>query len=90
MSDPTPSSAAVTSAVHAPDEVTAAGAVASNTNKVDLNTKVATVEDLRKKAPQVWQAMIKGIATTMINQFHDQSNRIVEMMKEAERKNEGY
>jgi hypothetical protein len=85
-----------TPAVTSAPKVTVAGTGAnaeatgptSSASAIDLNQKVSNVGQLKAEAPDVWNAMIKGIASSMINQFHDQSDRIVQRMKEAERDNE--
>lgn len=85
MSDPTPNTAGVANQAVAVDAATAANNVQSDAKKVNLNTRVSNVDDLKTKAPEIWEAMIKALATTMINESHRQSDRIVRLMKEAER-----
>lgn len=38
-------------------------------------TKINSLDDLRKKAPKVWKAMIQGVAWSICQSMHDAETR---------------
>lgn len=50
---------------------------------VDSSTTISSMADLKEKAPKVYNAMMQGIATQIITQMQDASNRLKEMMRKA-------
>lgn len=51
--------------------------------KVTGNTKISSLEDLRKKAPKVWKQMMLGIAMNICNEMKKSQERIKKLMREA-------
>ncbi len=89
MNQPVPQVAQTTHVVQpsAANPTTAAAAVSSNTNQSQLssNTTVSSMADLKRKAPQVYQKMMEGIAMDICNQMQHHQERLKEMMDEARR-----
>ncbi len=72
---------------------TAAGAAASGNAAAAAGytsaTTVSTVADLREKAPQVWNAMLLGIAQNICSESQHHADRLKELMQEARSQNGG-
>lgn len=66
---------------------TTAGAIASsqNSGQADSNTKIGTMEDLKKKAPELYQKMLEGIAMQICNSMKDHQTRLKKMIREGQR-----
>lgn len=47
------------------------------------DTKIATVADLRKKAPKVWLAMLQAIAQEVCFSVHRHNERLIKIMREG-------
>jgi len=64
---------------------TTAGAVASSNAPAGYtsSTTVKSMEDLKNKAPKVYNAMMQGIASSMISRMHDQQEHLKEMMRKG-------
>ncbi len=45
-------------------------------------TKVETVNDLKTKAPKLWQAMLLGIATNICNESQHHTDRIKQILRD--------
>lgn len=75
----TPSAASITS-----NPTSQAGAVQSNTSSpASSSTRVRTVNDLREKAPEVWQKTLEGLATNICGQMKRHQERLKAMMRKA-------
>jgi hypothetical protein len=48
-------------------------------------TTIRDVSDLQTKAPEVWQAMLQGIAINIIGKMKKSQSRIKEIMRDAYR-----
>lgn len=48
-----------------------------------MNTQVGNTTELRERAPEVYSAMVRGIATSMINKMRAAQERLKKMMREA-------
>jgi len=77
QTSPTPTAGASSAGAGAP----AAGA-ASSAGNVTSATTVSNVQDMQKRAPQVYKAMVLGIAQNICNQMHDSSDHLIQMEKE--------
>lgn len=65
---------------------TTAGAIHSTNNtKATSATKVSSVGDLKKKAPEVYNAMLQGIGMSICNEMKHHQERLKKMMQEARR-----
>ena len=53
------------------------------TGKADSFTQVSSLEDLKNKAPEVYQKMMEGIAMKICNEMRSSQDRIKEMNREA-------
>jgi hypothetical protein len=47
------------------------------------STKLSSVGDLQKQAPEVYKAMLEGIAINICNEMKDHQDRIKKMMQEG-------
>lgn len=69
----------------------AAGAGGSNPaqfnagGEVSASTTVKNMEDLKQKAPEVYNAMLQGIAMSMINQSKRAADRLKEIIRQGTR-----
>ncbi|CRX37798.1 hypothetical protein [Estrella lausannensis] len=68
------------------------GATAGATNPTaqgssnwNMQTTVHSVDQLRQKAPDVYNAMLQGIASSMVGQMKRRQDRLKEIMREARR-----
>lgn len=52
-------------------------------------TGVNNMEDLKAKAPEVYRAMMEGIAMNITNQMKAHQDKLKEMQREAQRNAEG-
>lgn len=50
-----------------------------------MNTSISTLEELRKKAPKVYEAMLQGIGMNMVNKMRRDQQHLKEMMREGNR-----
>lgn len=50
-----------------------------------LKTTVNSVDQLKQKAPEIYNAMLQGIAMNMIGQMKRKQDRLKEIMREARR-----
>lgn len=89
MTTPIPQSQAQTPAVTAttPSSANAAtaGAVASANSggELNTNTKINSMDDLKKKAPKLYQKMLEGIGMAICNDMRDHQERIKRLMRES-------
>jgi hypothetical protein len=56
----------------------------SGSGKITAATKITSVEDLRKKAPQVYNQMLIGIGTNVCKDMEHSQQRIKEIMRKDE------
>lgn len=52
-----------------------------------MNETVSNVSDLQQKAPEVWNAILQGIAQGMISQMQNDNDQLIQMMKQSEQQN---
>lgn len=79
--EPPPPSSLAAAVKIATNATTQAGAVQSNaTAKIfDSTSTVSSVSELQQKAPQLWQEMMQGIATTICNNMQDDQAQLKEL-----------
>lgn len=58
-------------------------------NTVNSATRVNNMSDLKEKAPQVYDAMMLGIATNIINQSKRATERLKQIIREGTRQAQG-
>lgn len=81
---PAPSSSVASSSAIANDPTTQAGAASSNSEMVKMTDKISNMDDLRKKAPKVYQQMLLGIATNICSEMNRQQERLKRIMREGQ------
>jgi hypothetical protein len=64
-------------------------APASSAPNYNASTPVSSVGDLKQKAPKLYNAMMQGIATTIISEMSDHQERMKELAEEGRREGEG-
>ncbi len=52
----------------------------------DMNSTVSSLGELKKKAPEVWNAIMQGIAQNIINDWSNQQARLKQQMEEDRRR----
>lgn len=52
-------------------------------------TSISSMADLKEKAPDVYNAMMQGIAMTICNEMKHHQDKLKEMQRQAERDAEG-
>lgn len=67
------------------DPTTAGHAAQANKSKkdFDIDTKISSVGDLRKNAPEVFDKMMEGIAMSIISRMRKAQERLKEMWREG-------
>lgn len=60
-------------------------AAAQGSQNWNMKTTVNSVEQLRQKAPEIYNAMLQGIAMNMIGQMKRRQDRLKELMRDARR-----
>lgn len=83
--DPISQIAATEGTAAAADPATPAPAGKPPAGGISGATKISNLEDLREKAPEVYQKMLEGIAQTIVNQIKEHQDRLKKMMEEARR-----
>lgn len=78
-----------TTGVDAANPTTAGAAATTAQSSVTTSTSFNTLDDLRKKAPAVYNMMMQGIAWGMCSQMKHQQDHLKEIMREAERNARG-
>lgn len=83
MSDPTTSvqgGSAPAQGTSGPQS-TAPGGNAQAASKYTAATTVTSIQDLQTKAPELWHAMLMGIAQNIMGQMREAQQRLKEMMQ---------
>lgn len=88
MSNPTPAvTQAAQTAATAPSSAnpTTAAAVASSNSPAGLTTSttINSLADLKKKAPEVYDKMMQGIAMTICNEMKAHQERLKQLMRQG-------
>ncbi len=52
---------------------------------VDMNMTISNAEDLKKKAPEVWRALLEGIGMSICNRMKQRNDRLKKMMRDSQR-----
>jgi hypothetical protein len=65
------------------------GTSTSAGTSLDTAAKVSSMADLKTKAPEVYNGMLMGIATTMIQHMQRQQEHLKQMMREGQRNSQG-
>lgn len=62
-----------------------AGAIASANSggEPTTNTKIGSMEDLKKKAPKLYQKMLEGIAMAICNDMKEHQDRVKELQRKG-------
>lgn len=84
VSASTSSNVAGTNAVTT-DATTQAGAATSNPSQMKMSDTVSSLEDFKKKAPDVYKQMMLGIATTICNQMQRNQARLKQAIRDGQR-----
>jgi hypothetical protein len=79
---PTSGSSESTSGVQTTSTSSTGGSQGTGYNS---KTTVSSMEELKKKAPEVYNEMIKGIALNMVTKMHRQQERLKQLMREWRR-----
>jgi hypothetical protein len=61
----------------------------SATSSFNASTPITSLADLKDKAPEVYKAMMEGIAQNIINKMNDHQERLKKLMREGRRDAEG-
>ena len=81
MSDNTQSSSTVTQSTSQSESTSTQSQ--TPTGKADSFTQVSSMEDLKNKAPEVYQKMMEGIAMKICNEMRSSQERIKDMNRKA-------
>lgn len=68
------------------DAHTAGLAASGDKNAVNSSTKIGSLEELKQQAPEVYKAMMQGLATSMIKRWDRAEERRQKIAKEFERR----
>jgi hypothetical protein len=74
------------SAIVKADAHTAGLAASADKGAVTAATKINSLDDLKNKAPEVYKAMMQGLARTMITQWDRAEKRRQKIAKEFDRR----
>ncbi len=66
-------------------EVTSAKDRLPAQSQITGSTTITSMEELKDRAPEVYKAMLEGIAVNIINDMEDHQERIKEINREARR-----
>jgi hypothetical protein len=64
---------------------TLANTPSSTGGKGGASGSVSNMKDLKEKAPEVYKAMMQGIAQTIISKMHTQQEHLKKMMRDGQR-----
>lgn len=81
-------SATSSSASHEASSATESAQKTQPSKNVTANTTVSSVADLKKKAPEVYNAMLQGIAIHICQEMQHHQSRLKQLMREG-RQNAG-
>lgn len=84
MTTPNSSSAVTPAASGKSEGTTQAAAAATSPNADIMTTTVSNIGDLQSKAPQVWHAMLLGIAISMCGQMQRKQEEIDKIIRESQ------
>ncbi|MGK5594125.1 MAG: hypothetical protein ACSNEK_02050 [Parachlamydiaceae bacterium] len=89
MSDITPTGSSTPSTAETPSSPTSTSSTTGSSGSGDSgyssNTTVGSISELQQKAPQVYQAMMEGLAMNIVGKMRDDQARLKKIMKEGER-----
>ncbi len=88
MSDANPVTA-VSDSQPTESTTTTTGAPTGKAGEFNASTQVASMAELQTKAPELYRAMMQGLATNICNDMKDHQDRLKEMQREAQRQAEG-
>lgn len=57
-------------------------AAGANSKEVDSLTTIGSMEELKKKAPEVYNMMMQGLATNIVNEMRRRDERLKKMWRE--------
>lgn len=71
-------------------QVSSSGATSSTAAKnYNASTQIASLADLKEKAPDLYKAMLEGVGMKIVNEMKDHQQRIKELNAEGRRQAEG-
>lgn len=73
-----------------PSTAEAIASMHSGGSQVTSKTTISSLNDLKKKAPQLYQQMMIGIAMTICSQMQHAQDRVKEMMRKARQSGESF
>ena len=73
----------VTQANAVSTDPTTQGGAASSNKSMSVNEKISSMDELRKKAPQVYKQMLMGIAMNICSEMQRQQERLKQTMREG-------
>lgn len=82
VSNTPPAPPAAPSSAHA---VTAGAVASANASPTDVNasTKIGSLSDLKRKAPELYQKMIEGIGMKICGEMREHQDRLKKLMREG-------
>ena len=88
MSDANPVSSVSQTTSTAQDTSTTTSTTAAP-GTFNASSTVSNMGELQAKAPELYKAMMMGVATNICNEMKDHQEKLKEMMREAERNAKG-
>lgn len=82
-------STAAVSDSQATSSATSTGAPTGTAGEFNASTTIGSMSELQTKAPELYKAMMQGIATNICNEMKDHQDRLKEMQREATRNAQG-
>lgn len=68
---------------------TSTGAPTGTAGEFNASTQIGSMSELKDKAPELYKAMMQGLATNICNDMKDHQDRLKEMQRQATRDAEG-
>lgn len=66
-----------------PDAITAGAIAQTHGGEVTSKTMIGSIEDLKKKAPEVYKKMMEGIAMNIVGEMRHHQERLKKLMRES-------
>lgn len=68
---------------------TATGTPTGTTGDFNASTPISSMADLKEKAPELYKAMMEGLAMNIVNEMRQHQEKLKEMQRQAQREAEG-
>lgn len=65
------------------------GSPTGTASDFNASTQIGSMSDLKDKAPELYKAMMQGLATNICNDMKDHQDRLKEMQRQATRDAQG-